>query len=67
MSTNKYERHQRSKYARYTQTSPSGKMIQADSQEKLDELTGKNKPKSVQSFEVPVNPKYDPDTGERIN
>lgn len=68
MSADKYTKHLRSKYKRWVMTTPDGKRFQADKRSEVlkmvsDHLAEQDNTKSV----AIVSPKYDPDTGERIN
>ncbi len=71
MSADKYTKHQKSKYKRYVMTTRDGKTFQGNTEEETRELVSKYRAKQVNppsaNQSQSSKPKFDPDTGERIN
>ena len=68
MSADKFSKHQKSKLKRYVLTRQDGKRFQADTQEELHKMNSDYEAEQINSNSVgSTKPKFDPDTGERIN
>lgn len=66
--SNKYEKHQKSRFKKWVATLPDGTKVQADTQAKLNvEIAKVDQQVNSSEKSVTIKPLYDPNTGERIN
>lgn len=62
-----FSKHQRSRYKRHVMTAPDGKVFQGDTDAEVRKLVKTHLDNKKQSGITLTKPKFDPDTGERIN
>lgn len=62
-----YSKHQRSSKKKIVMTLSNGKVFQGDTEEEALKLVKQYEATKNITLSDPVKPKFDPDTGERIN